>query len=334
MSDQVRIDPKEMEKLRNQAKKKQREEKEKEKLTPGALAFRIFAVAVVVAYLVLLIFGKHFLPENGVFLSSLNVFKESENPNAWIRAISLGILVLCASRILRFFIDKLSQNKNVTKKTGVAVIELLGNLVKYAAILILVFLLLSALGVNTAEILAGLGILTLILGLGMTSLIEDIVAGIFIIAEHLFDVGDVIVLDGFRGTVVRIGIRSTQLMDVGGDDLIVRNSSIGSLVNLTYRMSSAAVTFPLAPTESLERVEEIVKNSDFDKIGEKYPAMQSGPLYLGMCGIDSKGVQSLLIVCGCKEADKYECERIMFKEFKILMESHGIKLGATGIEEG
>lgn len=331
MSDQIKIDQKEMEKLRKQTKQNQ---KEKEKLSPGALAFRVFAVLVVVAYFALLFFGKYIMPENGVFLSSLNVFKETENPNAWIRAISLGILVLCASRILRFFIDRLAKYKNVTKKTGIAVIELLGNLVKYLAILVLVFLLLSALGVNTAEILAGLGILTLILGLGMTSLIEDIVAGIFIIAEHLFDVNDVIVLDGFRGTVVQIGIRSTKLADVGGDILIVRNSSIGSLVNLTARMSSGAITFPIAPDESIERLEQIVKNSDFEKIGAKYPVIQSGPLYLGVCGIDSKGVQSVLIVSGCKEEDKYEVQRILYKEFKLLLEKNGIKIGATGIEEG
>ncbi len=121
---------------------------------------------------------------------------------------------------------------------------------------------------------------------------------------------------------------------MGGDILIVRNSSIGSLVNLTDRMSSAAITFPLAPSVSLEQVDEVVNNSDFLTISEKYAPMQSGPLYLGLCGIDSKGVQSVLIVAGCNEQDKYEVERILFKEFKLLMESNGIKLGATGIEEG
>ena len=332
---QIQVDEKDMEKLREQAKKtKEAKAAEKPKLSTGTIIFRVVAVVIVVAYVVLLLFGKYFMDPNGVFLRSLNVFQPTDNPNPWVRAISLAILVLCASFILRFFIDRMTKNEKITKKTGVAVIELLSSLVKYAAIIVLIFLFLSALGVNTTEIVAGLGILTLIIGLGMTSLIEDIVAGIFIIAEHLFDVGDVIVVNGFRGTVVRIGIRSTQIMDVGGDDLILRNSSIGSVVNLTYRMSCAAVTFPLAPTESLDRVAEIVKNSDFEKLGDKYPPLQSNPMYLGMCGMDSKGVQNLLLIASCKEQDRYDCERILFKEFKLLMEKNGIKVGATGIEEG
>ena len=332
MGEQAKIDQKSMDELKRRAKKHHNEEDEN-KVSAGTIVFRVCAALIAIAYFVLLLFGKQIMPQNEAFLNSLNPFSGEENPDALIRAISLCILTLSASFVLRFFIGKAAKNKTLTKKTGVAVIELLGSLVKYAAFIVLVFVILSAFGVNTAEILAGLGILTLILGLGMTSLIEDIVAGIFIIAEHLFDVGDVIVVNGFRGTVVRIGIRSTQLMDVGGDDMIMRNSSINNIVNLTYRMSCAAVTFPLAPTESLERVAEIVKNSDFEKIGDKYPELQSNPMYLGMCGMDSKGVQNLLLIGSCKEQDRYNVERILFKEFKLLMEQNGIKVGATGIEE-
>ena len=333
MSEQAKIGQKDMDELRRRSKKKHVDEETKKSV--GSVIFRVIAALIAICYFVLLFFGKHFLPEGSDFLKSIDVFSGEKSPNTLIHVISLCIITLSASFVLRFFIGKAAKNKNLTKRTGVAVIELLGSLVKYVSIIILVFLVLTALGVNTTELLAGLGILGLILGLGVTSLIEDIVAGIFIIAEHLFDVGDVIVVNGFRGTVVRIGIRSTQLMDVGGDDLILRNSSIDSVVNLTYRMSCAAVTFPLAPTESLERVAEIVKNSDFEKLADsdKYPSLQSNPLYLGMCGMDSKGVQNLLLIASCKEQERYDVERILFKEFKLLMEQNGIKVGATGIEE-
>ena len=317
----ARISEKEMEQLRKSAKKEHKSDKPP--ISPAALALRVIVAIIVIAYFVLLFFGKSIIPEQTVFLNSINVFTKPEPSNHMIRLLSYCVLTITVAAILRYFIGRMANNKALTKRTGVAVIELLGNLVKYVSIIILIFLILSALGVDTTSLLAGLGILSLIIGLGVTSLIEDIVAGIFIIAEHLFDVGDVIVLDGFRGTVVSIGIRSTQLVDVGGDVLIVRNSSIGSLVNLTDRMSSAAITFPLAPTESLEKVEEIVKNSDFDKIAPKYPSMQSGPLYLGLCGIDSKGVQNLLIVAGCKEEDKYEVKFPIYEILKAAKEKAG-----------
>lgn len=333
---QVRISKDDMEKLKATGKQPQKEPKpksNKEKTSTGTLIFRCVCGVIAVAYFVLLIFGRFFMDKDGVFLSSLNPFSGAENPNTLIRIISLCILTLSISAVLRFFIGRLVNNKKVTKKIGVAFIELLGNLVKYVSYIVLIILALSAFGVNTTELVAGLGIIGLILGLGVTSLIEDIVAGIFIIAERLFDVGDIIVLDGFRGTVVSIGIRSTKIADVGNDVLTVRNSSIGSLVNLTDRTSSAAITLPIAPEETIERVEEIMKNAHVETLAQKYPKMQFGPLALGVCGMTDKGVQNYLVVAGCKEEDKYEIERALFFEFKNICDKNNIKLGYTVLPE-
>ena len=330
---QVKISKEDMEKLHGRGNKQPQkaEKKDKPKLKTSTLILRIVLGVVSGVYILALLFGGFFLPKD--FMDSLNPFSGAENPNTIIRAVSIGILVICASLIIRFIIGKVAQKRVEDKKSGVALIELLGNLVKYVTYIVLIFVILNACGVDTAEILAGLGILTLIIGLGVTSLIEDIVAGIFIIAEHLFDVGDIIVLDGFRGTVLSIGIRSTKIADVGNDVLTVRNSSIGSLVNLTDRQSAAAITIPLAPEESIERVEAICKNADWSFMHEKYPRLIGDPLYLGICGISAKGVQNLLIVGGCKEEDKYEIERALLLEYKLLFEKNDIKLGYTVLDE-
>ena len=331
---QFKISKEDMEKLhKNDKKPENPKEPKKPKLSAGTIVFRVICAVIAVAYFVLILFGHFFMPKDSMFLTSLDPFSGAEKPNQLIRIISLCIFTLTVSFILRFFIGKLVNSKKVTKKVGVAFIELLANLVKYVSFLVLVFLILTALGVNTTELLAGLGILGLILGLGVTSLIEDIVAGIFIIAERLFDVGDIIVLDGFRGTVVSIGIRSTKIADVGNDVLTVRNSSIGSLVNLTDRQSAAAVTLPIAPDESIERVEQIFHSADLEAIGQKYPRMIGAPLALGVCGMTDKGVQNYLLVGGCKEEDKYEIERALFYEFKDICDKNNIKLGLPNAGE-
>ena len=330
---QYKIGEKEMEKLRKGSKNAKTEEK-KETVSVGTVMFRVFCWVVAVAYFALLLFGKRFLPQEGMFLSSLDLFSGVEKPNHLIRIASLCVLTLSISTILQFIINKMANNKNLTKKTGRAIIELLGNLVKYVAYIVLIFLILNALGVNTTELLAGLGILGLIVGLGVTSLIEDIVAGIFIIAERTFDVGDIIVLDGYRGTVVSIGIRSTKIADIGGDILTVRNSSIGSVVNLTDRVSCAALTIPLAPQESLERVETAIKAVDFNSIRDKYSdIMEGAPMYLGLCEITKKGVQMLLFIAACHEEKRYDVERALYHEIKAIFENNNIQLGAPGVEE-
>ena len=288
----------------------------------------IFALAFSV-YLALLAFGKYFLPEDGEFLTSLNVFSGVEAPNHLIRVVSLAILTLGVSEILRFLISRWAHNKALTKQTGVALLELLGNFVRYAAVLVMVFLILGALGVDTTELLAGLGILALIIGMGVESLVEDVVAGIFIIAEHLFDVGDIVVVDEFRGTVISIGIRSTQIEDEGGDILIMRNSSIENLVNMTNHASYAICDFPIDPGESISHVEEVIQNAHLEKLRETYPEIEKGPFYLGLSEITEEGIQIITFVSICQENTKYQVQRVLNRELKLMFEGNDIALGAA-----
>ena len=87
---------------------------------------------VMIAYFAVLLFGKYFLPEDNEILRSMNVFSQEEAPNRLVNLASLAILTLSASTILRFFIARMAENSALTKRTGRAVIELLGNFVKYS----------------------------------------------------------------------------------------------------------------------------------------------------------------------------------------------------------
>ena len=300
------------------------------------LIFVIVCSVIAAVYVFFLIAGRFIFDKNSElyqYYQSFDIFAKS-NPQGFMRLISYALLVFTAGFIVRLILDRIIEQKKAKKKSGIALLEMLSNLVKYVTYIILFCLVLAAFGIDATVIFAGLGILTLIIGLGVTSLIEDIVAGIFIIVEHLFDVGDIIVLDGFRGTVVSIGIRSTTIADVGNDVLVVRNSSIGALVNLTTNQSSAAITIPIAPGESIEKVDEIMKNAHLENIQQLNPNILGAPLYLGICEITPKGVQNLLFVAGCKEENKYEVQRVLYHEIKVLLEKNGVKLGIiTPLEE-
>ena len=307
------------------------EEKKEKPLSKGRLVTRGITVCIVIAYYLVLCFGRYFLPQDNQILLSLDVFSDIEKPVKIVRILSLAVLTLSASKILRFFILRMAKNSELTKRTGVAVIELLANLVKYLAVLILIFLILSAVGVDTAELLAGLGILSLILGLGVTSLVEDIVAGVFIIAEHSFDVGDIVVVDDFRGTVVSIGIRSTQFEDEGGDILIMRNSSIENLVNMTNRLSFALCDIPVDAEESIERVEQIIEPA-LKEMKAQIPEIEQGPFYLGISEMDADAMV-MTFVAACHEDYKYGIQRRMNRAIKILFDKNDIKLGELGDED-
>ena len=300
---------------------------------PQNRLLQVIGFLIAVVYFALLFFGKYILPEDGEFLRSINVFSGEESPNKLLRIASLAILTLSLSAIVRFMVGIIAHNRSLTKRTGRAVIDLLGNSIKYIAVIVLVFLALSALGVDTEELLAGLGILSLIVGLGVTSLVEDIVAGIFIIGERLFDVGDIVVVDDFRGKILSIGIRSTQIEDDGGDILIMRNSSIENLINMTNRASYAICDLPVAPSVPFSKVEEVIKNAHLERLQYSYPEIEKGPFYLGLSEITEGGVQIITFVAICQENTKYWIQRIMNRELKLLCEENDIQLGEPSDDE-
>lgn len=69
---------------------------------------------------------------------------------------------------------------------------------------------------NIGALFASLGILSFIVDFSAQTLIEDVITGLFIIFEGQFHIGDIIVIDNFRGTDTSIGIRTTCITNAGG----------------------------------------------------------------------------------------------------------------------
>lgn len=100
---------------------------------------------------------------------------------------------------------------------------------------------LSALGIDTTPIIAGIGALGLVIGLGARSLIEDITVGICIVYEGTFLVGDFIEVDGGKGTVEAIGFRTTRFRDLEGRVHLVRNGGLRTVINYSKDFTNAVV---------------------------------------------------------------------------------------------
>ena len=148
-------------------------------------------------------------------------------------------------------------NKSNRTKT---VFTLLDGFVKYGCMIAICIFVLKACGVDTTALIASVGVLTLVVGLGAQSLIADIIAGMFIIFENEYNVGEVISVDGFRGTVTEIGIRSTKVLDAAGNIKIINNSNIGDIVNLSRELSVAIVDLDFPYDVPVDLIENILKN--------------------------------------------------------------------------
>ena len=304
--------------------KKFKEQSQKTKQTVGKIV-GITALVLSCVYLVLLAFGKLMFGAESLFYRSLNPFSGAGDFNIWIRMVSLVFVVLIISFIVRLilswlgtFIDK-----------GKAFLNLLTSFIKYFAVIVLLYLILQLLGVDTATLLAGIGILGLVVGLGAQPLIEDVISGLFIVFEGVFDVGDIIVYDGFRGEVKEIGVRTTQIVDAGGNIKIINNSDMRTLVNMTSQLSLAICDVQIEYGESLERVEAII-SKNIDSIKEAIPDIVNGPYYKGVSELGASGV-TLKFVAECTENTKFQVQRDLNRQVKLLFDANKVNIPFTQV---
>ena len=230
------------------------------------------------------------------------------------------VLVYAVCKIIRIIFSVKMKQSNKSK----TVFSLLDGFVKYACAIAIIILILKACGVDTTALVASVGVLTLVVGLGAQPLIADIIAGIFIIFEDEYHVGEIVTINDFRGEVMEIGIRSTKLIDAAGNIKIINNSSIGDVINLSRELSLAVVDCDLPYDVPIEVVEKILK-SNFDNIAENIPAIVEGPYYKGVCMYKDSNV-TIKIVAKCLEADRFQVERDLNREYRRLLTENNIDI--------
>jgi small conductance mechanosensitive channel len=113
-------------------------------------------------------------------------------------------------------------------------------------------MMLGMLGVNTAPILAGAGILGLAVGLGAQNLVTDVVSGFFILFENQYLVGDYVQIGDAVGLVEGVSIRLTQVRDGHGKLYIIPNGQIKGVVNYSKGFVNAVVDVRVPTGADLE----------------------------------------------------------------------------------
>ena len=175
------------------------------------------------------------------------------SPNLF--ALSAAIMVILMTLIaIELFRIPVRLCTSLLGTRGETIGHLLLSIVKYGGSITALFYCLYLFGVDSPNLLASAGILSLVIGLGAQSLIKDIIAGIFIVFEGEFRVGDIVTINGFRGTVTDIGLRTTKISG-GGNVKIFNNSEISGVLNMTKETSVAAATIGLEYGQDINVVE-------------------------------------------------------------------------------
>lgn len=248
--------------------------------------------------------------------------------NDWQRglnifALTASIMYACvALTVCAIAQSLLRMLSNVLGARGETICRLLSSLTKYGTLIAMLYWCLGVLGVDTATLLASAGIITLAVSFGAKDLITDILCGLFIIFEGEFRVGDVISVGGNTGTVMEIGVRTTKINDGNGNVLLLRNSSISNVTNMTKLNSYASMDITIPVGESLPYVEKALKD-ELKSVHDRVPAIIEGPFYKGVVDLSSTAM-TIRVVATCKETDRGSVMRSLRREVKLMLSRRDI----------
>src|ERR1022692_298308 len=113
-------------------------------------------------------------------------------------------------------------------------------------------------GLNLAPVLASAGVLGVAVGFGAQHLVSDFLAGIFIVLEDQYGVGDVVDIGAISGTVEGVSLRITRLRDVNGVVWYIRNGTVKKAGNESQGWARAVVDFPVPYHRDVGRVRELM----------------------------------------------------------------------------
>ncbi|MBP5238506.1 MAG: mechanosensitive ion channel [Clostridia bacterium] len=186
--------------------------------------------------------------------------------------------VLAAELLAVFLLGLIKPKKHRAR----SVVSIISSVLKYVAAIVILCWGLSIIGVNVSTIVASVGIVALVIGFSAESLIADMVTGAFMIFENQYNVGDIVEVDGFRGTVTNIGLRTTSLTDPGGNVKIVNNSAMKNILNRSDKPSRAISVIAVPYGTDFKKLEREIP-ALMERIKEAHPDIfKKVPMYLGI----------------------------------------------------
>ena len=188
----------------------------------------IISAAVLTALLVLG-FG------SGVFQPEALSVQGRQGAETLLRLLTMAAAVLLVEKLAVAILGLLHPAGSRAR----SLITLSMSILRYAAALVILCWGLTILGVNIMAVVASVGVLALIVGFSAESLIADMVTGLFMLFENQYNVGDIVEVGGFRGTVTSIGLRTTCITDSSDNIKIVNNSDMRNILNRSERSSKA-----------------------------------------------------------------------------------------------
>ena len=247
----------------------------------------------------------------------------------WGPIIYIFIGYLLNSMLSNLVTKIIKNNKRKNHKKQDTVVKLFNSIFKYIIIVIVLLMILELYGVNTKNIIASLGIFTVVIGLALQDTLKNMLAGILIILDNRYNVGDFVKINDFTGEVTSLGLQTTKLKSFSGEVFTISNTNITNVINYSEANTSLYYGIEVSYDTNIKELEKVLKS-----LIPKVSKIENVVSEMELLGVDSFNSSSITYkVCITTKPYKYfNVKREFNKILKEAFDKNGIEIPYNQID--
>ena len=237
------------------------------------------------------------------------------------------VLYLVVSNIVDKIMTRHKSGRGRDKRKD-TIINLSKNIFKYLILILVVLEILKLYGVDTTSIIASLGIFAAVIGLAFQDILKDLLAGVSIIFDNKFAVGDMVSINDFTGTVIQFGLRTTKIKSFSGEVKSLSNSSFTEVVNYNLAGCDLYIKLNVAYNTNIEKLEMVLES-----IRDKVLEIEDVTDYK-LLGVDELGGSSIvyLVDVSCTASGRFSAKRKFLRLVKDTFDKEKIEIPYTTVD--
>ena len=216
-----------------------------------------------------------------------------------------------------------SENKGKSRKAGhkdKTYIRLIRNFMKYAFFIIILFAVLQINGIDVSSMIAGVGVLSIIIGFIVQDAFKDIIRGFDIISDNYFVVGDVVKYGEIEGRVIMVGLKTTKIEDIKTMNIVsIANRNIEQVEVVS---NCLYVKIPMPYEVKVDKAEKAI-NSILSELGKDERIDECE--YKGVNNFGDSSIEYLINV-KCNPKEKLQVRRDVLRVILVVLNKNNINI--------
>ena len=217
--------------------------------------------------------------------------------------------------------------KQAEKKREDTLIQVANGTLKIVVWLVALLMIVSEFGIAIGPIIAAAGILGIAFGFGAQYLIRDMIAGLFILLENQYRIGDVVDLTGTSGEVEKISLRTTIIRDLNGTVHHIPNGEIKKAANKTKDFARVNLNIGISYDTDIEKVIKVVNDVGAKMFQDKEwsEKLNEAPTFAKISDFDDSAVV-IRIKAEVKPKEQWGVAAELRKRIKVAFDKRGIEI--------